>query len=215
MKPGFEDPLLKGHNGREFVAGSDIHGGILPTEPLRLEMTRDMSVDHLIKLLDGHVRDRVHREVPIDLDEEISGELAKSRRNHEGQNRRRREDKEEHLIKEGVGILGVGNGHILLEALGANGLSGLLLSKCHGPPNTESGLLIGQSLILVSSRCSVGGGGDLSLVASKGKPTKKMEIERREIKVWGSDYLIEKGDEDVDGQGYQVLCFLLALIQAK
>lgn len=28
-----------------------------------------------------------------------------------------------------------------------------------------------------------------------------MEIERREIKVWGSDYLVEKGDEDVDGQG--------------
>lgn len=85
MKPGFEDPLLKGHNGREFVAGSDSHGGIPPTEPLRLEMTRDMSVGHLRKLLDGHVRDRVHREVPIDLNEEIGGELAKSRRNHEGQ----------------------------------------------------------------------------------------------------------------------------------
>jgi hypothetical protein len=26
-----------------------------------------------------------------------------------------------------------------------------------------------------------------------------MEIERREIKVWGSDYLVEKRDEDVDG----------------
>jgi hypothetical protein len=48
-------------------------------------MTWDMSVGYLRKLLDGHVRDRVHREVPIDLDEEIGGELAKSRRNHEGQ----------------------------------------------------------------------------------------------------------------------------------
>ena len=28
-----------------------------------------------------------------------------------------------------------------------------------------------------------------------------MEIERREIKVWGNDYLVEKGDEDVDDQG--------------
>ena len=28
-----------------------------------------------------------------------------------------------------------------------------------------------------------------------------MEFERREIKVWGSDYLVEKRDEDVDGQG--------------
>jgi hypothetical protein len=44
-----------------------------------------MSVDHFRKLLDGHVRDRVHREVPIDLDEQIGGELAKSRKNHEGQ----------------------------------------------------------------------------------------------------------------------------------
>jgi hypothetical protein len=85
MKPGFEDPLLKGHNGREFVAGSDSHDGIPPTEPLRLEMTRDMSIGHLRKLLDGHVGDRVHREVPIDLDKKIGGELAKSRRNHEGQ----------------------------------------------------------------------------------------------------------------------------------
>lgn len=88
MKPGFEDPLFKGHNGREFVAGSDNHGGIPPTEPLCLEMTRDVSVGHLRKLLDGHVRDRIHREVPIDLDEEIGGELAKSRRNHGGQIKR-------------------------------------------------------------------------------------------------------------------------------
>ena len=85
MKPGVEDPLLKGHNRREFVAGSNSHGGIPPTEPLRFEMTRDMSVGHLSKLLDGHVGDRVHRELPIDLDEETGGEVAKSRRNHEGQ----------------------------------------------------------------------------------------------------------------------------------
>ena len=85
MKPRVEDPVLKGHNGREFIAGSDSHGGIPPTEPLRLEMTRDMSVGHLSKLLDGHVGDRVHREVLIDLDEKIGGEIAKSRRNHEEQ----------------------------------------------------------------------------------------------------------------------------------
>ena len=40
MKPGVDDPLLKGHNERDFVASSDSHGGIPPTEPLRLEMTR-------------------------------------------------------------------------------------------------------------------------------------------------------------------------------
>lgn len=84
MKPGVEDPLLKGHNGREFVVGTDSYGGIPPTEPLHLKMTRDISVGHLSKLLDGHVGDRVHREVPIDLDEEIGGKLTKSTRNHEG-----------------------------------------------------------------------------------------------------------------------------------
>jgi hypothetical protein len=38
-----------------------------------------------------------------------------------------------------------------------------------------------------------------------------MEIERREIKVWGSDYLVEKKDEDVDGQGVPSVVFLLGI----
>ena len=49
------------------------------------------------------------------------------------------------------------------------------------------------------------------LVAGKCKPTKKMEIERRKIKVWGSDYLVEKGDEDVDGQGVPNVVFPLGI----
>jgi hypothetical protein len=135
-------------------------------------MTRDMSVSHLSKLLGGHVGDRVHREVPIDLDEEIGGELAKLRKNHGGQIEGEEKMKKSTSSKK-ASIFSELATTILLEALGANGFSGLLLSKCHGPPNTESGPLIGRSLILVSSSCSIGGVGDLSLVASKGKPMKK------------------------------------------
>ena len=83
MKLGVKDLSLRGTMEGNLLPVRSVMVEF-PTEPLRLEMTRDMSVGHLRKLLDGHVGDRVHREVPIDLDEEIGSELAKSKRNHEG-----------------------------------------------------------------------------------------------------------------------------------